>query len=97
LLQLARIIRAASGDARSAAEILGAILGDPGGSQLVPPDPETIHAPAQRMWGELPDRVHDEELVDARRRGSLRTVDVGARELLADGQSSPGPTPRPAP
>jgi hypothetical protein len=86
MLHLARV-RADEGDQRSAAEILGTILGDPAGSQLVPPDPETIHESAERAWNELSRHGRDGELVEARRRGAQRTVEVAARELLEGGSS----------
>ena len=89
MLQLARV-RAASGDVRSDAGILGTILADPAGSQLVPPDPETIHESAERKWAELPDHERDPELIEARRLGSLRTADLAARELLAGGGGEGG-------
>jgi predicted ATPase len=95
MLQLARV-RADEGDERSAAEILGTILGDSAGSQLVPPDPETIHESAERAWNDLSRQGSDAELVDARRRGSQRTVEAAARELLAGGRISPAPSARPA-
>jgi predicted ATPase/class 3 adenylate cyclase len=89
MLQLARV-RTALGDSTSAAEILGTILADPAGSQLVPPDSETIHESAEQMRIELTEQDRDRDLLDAWRRGSLRTADMAARELLA------GPSPQPA-
>ncbi|MGH2445464.1 MAG: AAA family ATPase [Candidatus Limnocylindria bacterium] len=94
MLQLAQV-RTALGDTTSAAEILGTILADPTGSQLVPPDPETIHESAERMRIALTEHANDGDLVDAGRRGSLRTTDEAARELLAGGQVLPGPSRRP--
>jgi hypothetical protein len=83
MLELARV-RADEGDTRSAAEILGTILGDPAGSQLVPPDPESIHASAERAWTDLLSQGDDGELEAARGRGSQRTVEIAAAELLSN-------------
>ena len=58
----------ALGDEVSAAEILVTILADPAGSQLVPPDRETIHESAERMRIELTVHTQDGDL-DAWRPG----------------------------